>query len=99
MILSSCSFPTLTAEDLVTAFDAMKAGTDVVIGPAEDGGYYLIGMREHHAALFVNIPWSTSEVLSLTENRLQQHNLSLLTLPLRKDLDTPEDYAVYRGGN
>ena len=99
VVLIGADCPTLTAEDLVTAFDAMKAGTDVVIGPAEDGGYYLIGMREHHAAIFVDIPWSTSDVLSLTENRLQQHNLSLLTLPRRKDLDTPEDYAVYRGGN
>ena len=99
VVLIGADCPTLTAEDLDTAFNALEAGTDVVIGPAEDGGYYLIGMREHHACLFVDIPWGTAGVLSLTENRLLQHNLSRLTLPLRKDLDTPEDYAVYRGGN
>ncbi|MEN8206287.1 MAG: TIGR04282 family arsenosugar biosynthesis glycosyltransferase [Pseudomonadota bacterium] len=99
VVLIGADCPTLTAEDIATAFDALEAGTDVVIGPAEDGGYYLIGMREYHASIFVDIPWSTSDVLSLTENRLQRHNLSLLALSLRKDLDTPEDYAVYREGN
>ena len=98
-VLIGADCPTLTADDLATAFDALATGTDVVIGPAEDGGYYLIGMREHHAAIFIDIPWSTAAVYAHTEDRLQQHNLSLLSLPLRKDLDTPEDYAVYRGGN
>jgi len=99
VVLIGADCPTLSVEDLVTALDALEAGTDVVIGPAEDGGYYLIGMREHHASIFVDVPWSTSGVRSITENRLQQYNLSLLSLPLRKDLDTAEDYAVYRGGN
>ena len=99
VILIGADCPTLSAEDLATALDALEAGTDVVIGPAEDGGYYLIGMREHHAAIFEAIPWSTSEVLPLTENRLQGHNLRVHKLPVRKDLDTPEDYAVYRSRN
>jgi len=99
VILIGADCPTLSAEDLATAFDALEAGTDVVIGPAEDGGYYLIGMRKHHAAIFEAIPWSTSEVLSITENRLREHKLRVHKLPVRKDLDTPEDYAVYKGGN
>jgi glycosyltransferase A (GT-A) superfamily protein (DUF2064 family) len=99
VVLIGADCPTLTAEDLVTEFDALEAGTDIVIGPAEDGGYYLIGMREHHAAIFEKMPWSTPEVLSLTENRLQGHNLRVHKLPVRKDLDTPEDYAVYKSGN
>ena len=99
VVLIGADCPTLSAEDLVTAFDALEAGTDVVIGPAEDGGYYLIGMREHHAAIFTDIPWSTADVLSRTENRLQGHNLRVHKLPVRKDLDTPGDYAVYKGRN
>jgi rSAM/selenodomain-associated transferase 1 len=89
--------PALSTADLVAAFNALDAGTDVVIGPAEDGGYYLIGMRHHHAWLFTDIPWSTADVLTLTEERIHTQNLRLHKLPLRKDLDTPEDYAVYRG--
>jgi len=99
VVLIGADCPTLTADDLASAFDALHAGTDVVLGPAEDGGYYLIGMREYHASLFSDIPWSTSGVLSATEERIRRHNLRLFNLPLRKDLDTPEDYAVYRGLN
>ena len=99
VVLIGADCPTLTVEDLTTALDALETGTDVVLGPAEDGGYYLIGMREHHAALFEKMPWSTPDVLFLTENRLQGHNLRVHKLPVRKDLDTPEDYAVYKSGN
>ena len=91
--------PALCLADLVDAFNALDTGTDVVIGPAEDGGYYLIGMRNHHTSLFTDIPWSTSAVLPVTEERIRTQNLRLQMLPLRKDLDTPEDYAVYKAGN
>ena len=99
VVLIGADCPTLTVEDLTTALDALETGTDVVLGPAEDGGYYLIGMREHYTAIFEKMPWSTPNVLSLTENRLQGHNLRVHELPIRKDLDTPEDYAVYMSGN
>jgi glycosyltransferase A (GT-A) superfamily protein (DUF2064 family) len=98
-VLIGADCPTLAVKDITTAFDALDRGTDVVIGPAVDGGYYLIGMRVYHADIFTNIAWSTAGVLSATENRIQQHNLSLLALPRRKDLDTPDDYAVYKGRN
>ena len=99
VVLIGADCPTLAADDLVSAFNALNAGTDVVLGPAEDGGYYLIGMRDHHASIFSNIPWSSPAVLSTTEERIRSLNLRLFKLPLRKDLDTPEDYAVYRGLN
>ena len=99
VVVIGADCPALGPADLVAAFNALDTGTDVVIGPAEDGGYYLIGMRHHHASLFTDIPWSTPAVLAITEGRIQRQNLCLHTLPLRKDLDTPEDYAVYREGN
>jgi rSAM/selenodomain-associated transferase 1 len=99
VVLIGADCPTLTAADIAAALDALQAGTDVVIGPAEDGGYYLLGMRAHHASIFSNVPWSTPAVLSITENRLQRLGLCVLKLPTRKDLDTPEDYAVYKGWN
>jgi len=97
VVLIGADCPSLTADDLASAFDALNAGTDVVIGPAEDGGYYLIGMRDYHVSIFSNIPWSTPGVLTATEERTRRLNLRLFKLPVRKDLDTPEDYAVYRG--
>jgi rSAM/selenodomain-associated transferase 1 len=99
VVLIGADCPTLSTEDLATAFHALDTGTDVVIGPAEDGGYYLIGMRDHHATIFHNMPWSTPAVLSLTEERIRTQKLRLFRLPSRKDLDTPDDYAVYRGAN
>ena len=96
VVVIGADCPGLCPADLVAAFDALNTAADVVIGPAEDGGYYLIGMRHHHTSLFTDIPWSTPAVLTITEERIRRQNLRLHTLPLRKDLDTPEDYAVYR---
>ena len=93
MIGADC--PSLCAADLESALDALRAGKDIVIGPAEDGGYYLIGMRRHQAAIFEGIPWGTSGVLEMTQQHLKIQGLSCHYLAERKDLDTPEDYAVY----
>ena len=93
MIGADC--PGLCASDLDSALATLDAGTDIVIGPAKDGGYYLIGMRSHHAAVFEDIPWSTDGVLAMTQQKMHSQGLSCHYLTVRKDLDTPEDYAVY----
>lgn len=93
MIGADC--PDLCATDIEAAFDALDAGADIVLGPAEDGGYYLIGMRRLHASVFEDIPWGTPGVLALTQQRIRKQGLDSYNLPERKDLDTPEDYAVY----
>lgn len=95
VVLIGADCPTLTADDLDSAFYALQQGTDVVLGPAEDGGYYLIGMSDHHAGLFENIPWSTHRVLAATETLLRELGLSWHLLPVHRDVDTAEDYAVY----
>jgi len=97
-VLIGADCPALTANDLEAAFEVLQQGTDVVLGPAEDGGYYLIGMREHHACLFENIPWSTHNVLAATEKQLRERDLSWHLLPRYRDVDTAEDYAVYMTG-
>ena len=66
---------------------------DLIIGPAEDGGYYLIGMREHHSFLFEGIPWSTNAVLKETLQRAEKHNLSVKLLETLSDCDRPEDLS------
>lgn len=74
-------------EDLMAkAFESLDY-YDVVIGPAKDGGYYLIGMKESHEDLFQNIPWSTSHVLKTTLEWVREENLTYYLLPELEDLD------------
>jgi len=94
-VLIGADCPSLSAVELDAAFAALKAGTDVVLGPAEDGGYYLIGMSVHHAELFQNIPWSTDRVLAETQQHLRALGMNWHTLPVHRDIDTAEDYEVY----
>jgi rSAM/selenodomain-associated transferase 1 len=66
-------------------------GVDVVLGPCEDGGYYLIGMRSYMPELFRGIPWSTSEVAELTKKKAQAIGLKVSMLPCWYDVDTMID--------
>jgi uncharacterized protein len=84
IIGSDC--PDLTPKLLSTAFEALDTH-DVVIGPALDGGYYLLGMRSNHTALFEDMEWSTSEVASETISRAEKLNLTVYPLPTLRDVD------------
>lgn len=64
---------------------------DVVIGPAEDGGYYLIGLRHALPELFIDMPWSTAKVLPETLTRLERTRIEPLLLETLADCDRPED--------
>ena len=66
---------------------------DVVIGPAKDGGYYLLGMKNLHPSLFKNKAWGTSTVLKNTLDNLKEMDFSILE-PLN-DIDTFEDLKDY----
>ena len=63
----------------------------MVIGPANDGGYYLLGMKHFYPFLFEGIDWSTEKVLLQTLTKAKQHNLSVSKLIELVDLDTIED--------
>lgn len=83
--------------DLVTlehAFDALSAH-DVVIGPASDGGYYLLGMKAPTKELFDGIVWSSGMVLHDTHLRLRRLHLSFVQLQELADIDTVTDYNAY----
>ena len=73
--------------------DAVESLTrhDLVLGPAKDGGYYLIGMTRPHPDLFTNIPWSTDQVMALTEQKAAAEGLKTALLPVWNDVDTVED--------
>ena len=69
---------------------------DVVLGPASDGGYYLVAMRSRHAFMFEDMPWGSANIMQLTESRLQAQGVNWHRLAVRRDLDTPEDYLALR---
>jgi len=86
--------PTLPHGYLQQALDlVMRSELDVVLGPTEDGGYYLIGLRTVHRELFEAMAWSTSQVLAETIRRANVKGLAVACLPSWYDIDTPEDLA------
>ncbi|TAN39290.1 MAG: glycosyltransferase [Nitrospirae bacterium] len=89
-VITGADIPGLSREILVQAFELLDHA-DVVLGPALDGGYYLIGMKKPMPELFHDIPWSSPEVLSETLKVLSRLNRSYSLLPALSDLDTIED--------
>jgi hypothetical protein len=84
--------PTLRDDSLREARDALTGPhADVVLGPTEDGGYYLIGLRRPAPALFRGIPWSTERVLRATRARARAAGLRVHLLPVWYDVDTEAD--------
>ena len=80
--------PTLPPVQLVRAAEALLApGERVVLGPADDGGYYLLGASRAHAHLFADIAWSTDSVAEATRARVRELGLELVELPTWYDVD------------
>lgn len=89
--------PTLPTAYLHRALDLLAdTGIDVVLGPTEDGGYYLIGLRQPHRELFEAIAWSTPHVLSQTLHRSQAQRLRVACLAPWYDVDTFSDLTRLR---
>ncbi|GMR12481.1 MAG: hypothetical protein BMS9Abin29_0670 [Gemmatimonadota bacterium] len=86
--------PDLDAARVSEAFEAL-GGTDVVLGPARDGGYYLIALSEQHPELFKEIPWSTDRVLESTLKRASAAGLSVRLLDTLADVDEPGDVPAW----
>ncbi len=94
VVLVGTDCPELTTGILAQAFDLLDAGQDLVLGGAVDGGYYLIGIREYHPELFVDIDWSTDRVFQQTVAIANRLNLSIGYLPNLTDIDRPEDLSI-----
>jgi rSAM/selenodomain-associated transferase 1 len=89
--------PTLPMRYVAEAARVMENHhADVVVGPCDDGGYYLIGVRRPHPELFEDIPWSTEHVLPLTLDRARHHRLRTHLLPPWFDVDTEADLLRLR---
>jgi rSAM/selenodomain-associated transferase 1 len=90
VILIGTDCPAQTPQDLQRA-QSLLATHEVVLQPAEDGGYVLIALRAPQPALFDGIAWGSAEVLAATRARIVAANLSLAELRLLPDLDRPDD--------
>jgi len=85
--------PTLPLGRVRSAFNLLADGSDVVLGPTDDGGYYLIAVRRAalRQRLFEDVPWSTGGVFTATEARCRELGLRLARLPAGHDVDEPAD--------
>ena len=94
VILTGTDILGLTSEIIIEAFQKLS-DHDVVIGPAKDGGYYLIGMNEIMNPVFENMKWSNDQVLNITLDRISKMGKSFYLLEELADIDTEEDLEEY----
>lgn len=97
-LLIGSDFPDLTAEVVEGAFQALENAHDAVLGPACDGGYYLIGFRAaaFEPAVFTEMPWGERTVCEETLNRLRARGYRIHLAQAWHDIDTEEDLAAFR---
>lgn len=95
IIGSDC--PELSGDLLEQAF-ALLDTADFVLGPAHDGGYYLLGMKALAPTLFRDMEWSTDTVRTNTMDRIAALNKTVALLPQLIDVDTEDDWRALRGG-
>ena len=94
VVLVGTDIPNITARILLKAFESLRYA-DVVLGPASDGGYYLIGLKRASPHLFVDVPWGTEKVLERTRQIAHGLGLSTAHLETLDDVDRPEDLHLW----
>lgn len=94
-VLIGTDCPSLTSNDLKSAANMLESNKDVVLGPAEDGGYYLIGLKKNNIDLFSNIEWGTETVFSKTVSIAESLGLNVGVLTVRNDIDRIEDLKLF----
>ncbi|WP_296383313.1 TIGR04282 family arsenosugar biosynthesis glycosyltransferase [Winogradskyella sp.] len=90
IVLIGSDLPDLNATHITNGIKALN-DSDVVFGPAEDGGYYLVGLSKPNTSIFTNKPWSQPNLLNKTLQELQKLQVSVSTLEPLNDIDTYED--------
>jgi len=93
VLLIGTDIPAMTYGDLREARDALQDGADAVLGPVDDGGYWLIGLARPCEPLFRDIEWSTAAVLEQTRQRLRALGWRWHELAPKWDVDRPEDLS------
>ncbi len=93
VIILGCDCPSVELKDIDRAIEELGSGVDAVLGPALDGGYYLIGLREPCDYLFENVRWGSNSVLDTTRSRMRERGMRWSELPAYRDIDEKEDLA------
>jgi len=93
-VLTGCDIPDLDGHLVQAAFDALETAP-AVVGPAADGGYYLIGLRAPGAPLFDGIEWGTGRALAQTEALIEAQGIRATYLPEQFDVDTAEELVRF----
>jgi len=88
--------PFFGVDYLAKAFDTLEQGYQSVLGPAEDGGYVLIGSRQHDVRLFEKINWGSGQVLAQTRKQLKGMKWQWKELQSLSDIDRPKDLLLLR---
>jgi uncharacterized protein len=88
--------PALAASDIARAARWLQGGADIVLAPAEDGGYALIASRRITRAIFTGVPWGSAEVLAQTRRNAARAGLRCRLLRMLWDVDRPEDLERLR---
>ncbi len=96
LLIIGTDCPALTEAYLSSALLALESGSDVVLGPAEDGGYVLVGARRPVPRLFEGISWGSDRVMSQTLERLKGSGISYRLLDTLWDVDRPGDLERLR---
>ena len=96
-VLIGSDLPALTADILTSAFRLLEKN-DAVIGPARDGGYYLVGMKEYLPQLFSVKSYGGADVLAATEIAAKRAGITLVRAAECRDVDTPEDLELLAHG-
>ena len=94
-VLVGSDCPLLSAQYLAAAFAALREGNDAVFGPAEDGGYVLVGLARPIPCIFSSIGWSTPAVMDQTRGRLRELGCRWRELDTLWDVDGPADYERF----
>lgn len=93
-LVIGADIPEIDGELLAEAFRRLE-DADLVVGPAADGGYYLLAMKRLYIRLFENIPWSTEMVYTTTITKAEEIGLSVFRLRTLRDVDLPEDLSYF----
>ena len=97
VIITGTDSPTVPISFIETGISSLAAGeSDIVLGPTEDGGYYVVGLRQFAGGLFQNVEWSTSLAYQQTVDNAGRFNLRTLELPRWYDVDTFSDLLYLR---
>lgn len=94
VVLVGSDCPAIDAAYLAAAFDVLNRGSDIVLGPANDGGYVLIGMSRFCPEIFSGVDWGSAEVLQQTLSRVKTAGYTVKLLNSLADIDRPEDLAL-----